>query len=118
MGVQPVVALAFEAEGAEGGDRLAVSAGTTVTMRVDAEVPPGAGAVAALEWDPQGTGDYVAVPGITTGPHVTRRLHSTFTMPGTYFPTVRVTSQRAGVTGGAYGRVQNLASVRVVVLPA
>ncbi len=117
-GVQPVVALSAETEDAEAGGRLEIPAGTTVTLRIDAEVPPGAGTITAVEWDPQGTGDYVAASDADTGPHVTQHLDHTFATAGTYFPAVRVTSQRDGGAGTPYGRVQNLARVRVVVSPA
>ena len=44
------------------------------------------------------------------------RVHETytFTKPGTYFPVVRVTSQRHGNTTTPYGLIQNLASIRVI----
>jgi hypothetical protein len=39
----------------------------------------------------------------------------TYPEPGTYFPVVRVTSQREGDRDTPYGLIQNLARVRVVV---
>ncbi|HET8711735.1 MAG TPA: hypothetical protein VFM32_10180, partial [Spongiibacteraceae bacterium] len=39
----------------------------------------------------------------------------TFTKPGTYFSVIRVTPQREGNTQTPYGRIQNIARVRVVV---
>jgi hypothetical protein len=38
-----------------------------------------------------------------------------FAEPGTYFPTLRVASQRTGDTDTPFTRVQNLGRVRVVV---
>jgi len=39
----------------------------------------------------------------------------TYTVPGTYFPVVRVTSNRNGDVNAKLGRVDNLARIRVVV---
>jgi hypothetical protein len=38
-----------------------------------------------------------------------------FSKPGTYFPALRVTSQRQGDAKSLYARVRNLGRVRVVV---
>lgn len=39
-----------------------------------------------------------------------------FEKPGTYFPTLRVTSHRQGDPTAVYARLPNLARVRVVVV--
>jgi hypothetical protein len=60
-----------------------------------AEVPPGTGKIVRVEWDFQGTGNFpVSMPLRHTGREV--KLHQTFTFThaGTFFPVVRVTSQR------------------------
>jgi hypothetical protein len=38
-----------------------------------------------------------------------------FSVPGTYFPALRVTSQRLGQGDNPHGRIMNLGRVRVVV---
>ncbi|HEX8675658.1 MAG TPA: hypothetical protein VF700_00470 [Segetibacter sp.] len=50
-----------------------------------------------------------------TGARATLKTTYTFTKPGTYFPILRVTSQREGDTKTPYTCIQNLDRVRVVV---
>jgi PKD domain len=93
-----------------------VAAGQPVTFSVKAQVPPGTGQTVKVEWDFQGTGNYAASsPQPRIGPVVNMKITSTFTEPGTYFPVVRVTSQRNGDPHTPFGLIQNLARVRVVV---
>lgn len=68
-----------------------------------------------VEWDFEGTGGYPAATP-TNNPFLNGlTMKHTFTKPGTYFATVRVTSQREGDTSTPFTRVQNLDRVRVVV---
>jgi len=46
--------------------------------------------------------------------YVSRTSHR-FAEPGTYFPAVRITTQRQGDVSTRHGRIQNLGRVRVVV---
>jgi hypothetical protein len=46
---------------------------------------------------------------------VTLKTTSTFSTPGTYFPTLRAVSQRQGDAQTPYARIQNLGRARVVV---
>jgi hypothetical protein len=110
-GIQPIVTLT-----ANGGPRAEASVGEAVEFCGVAEVPPGAGTVVAAEWDFDGAGDYpVSEPGVDGDlSRVTVTTSYAFTGPGTYFPVLRVTAQRQG-DPKAYGRIQNLARVRVVV---
>jgi hypothetical protein len=109
-GLQAVPALI-----ADGGIRSEVAVGETVTLRVVAEVPPSAGQITAVEWDLDGVGDFPITDTPEPGPRVTVERECRFAAPGTYFPTVRVTSQRDGDTSDPYARIQNLARVRIVV---
>jgi hypothetical protein len=109
-GIQPVVSLT----GSGGGQRIDVQAGQPVTLTMQAQVPPGQGQIVKVEWDPQGTGSFTSAP-VSPGPVVSQSQTETFTTPGTYFATVRVTAQRNGSTTSPWGQVLNLASVRVVV---
>ena len=83
-------------------------------------MPFGAGPVVAVEWDFEGTGEY---PVAEDGPRRRRRTACalsathTFAEPGTYFPAVRVTTQRQGDVDTPHARIQNLGRVRVVVRP-
>lgn len=116
-GVQPVVTLR-----ADGSERAEVSVGTPVTFTAVAEVPPGAGELVEAAWDMDGEGTFPIGSLVPDSPasdspagRVTVRTTYTFQEPGTYFPTVRVTSQREGDPSTPYARAHHLARVRVVV---
>jgi hypothetical protein len=115
-GVQPVVALTAEGGGSS-GKSIEVTAGQPVTFSVHARVPPGAGKIVRVEWDFLGAGNYPVTAHLNHIGPVEKNLQArhTFTQPGTYFPVVRVSSQRNGDTSTPYGLIQNLARVRVVV---
>jgi hypothetical protein len=111
-GIQPVVGA-----WADGGARAEVAVGEPVTLSMQAEVPPGAGTVIAVQWDIDGTGAYpyedASIDG--TQSKVTGSVEHTYTEPGTYFVTVRVTSHRNGELGATSRRIENLARARVIV---
>ena len=83
-------------------------------------MPPGTGTIVAAEWDFEGTGDFPDVVPFDneessyTSKHIT--ASHAFSAPGTYFPALRVTSQRLGQMNSAHGRIENLGRVRVVVV--
>jgi hypothetical protein len=113
-GIQPVVHLA-----ADGRERAHVAVGDPVTFSALVEVPANTGTIVAAEWDFEGSGDYpVAEPfrneDLSYTSMTIEREH-TFTTPGTYFPALRVTSQRLGQGDNPHGRIMNLGRVRVVV---
>jgi len=110
-GIQPVIALT-----ANGGERADVAPGGTVTFTATIEVPPGAGKLVSAEWDFEGAGDCPVAADI--GPpaeKLTITATHRYDTPGTRFPALRVASQREGDPATPYGRVENIALVRVVV---
>lgn len=112
LGLQPVVSLSVS-----GGDRIEARVGAPVTFQGRITVPPGAGVVAAAEWDFEGGGDFPLVSDIE-GAGATADVTAThaFQAPGTYFPALRGASRRERASADEpYGRAQNLARVRVVV---
>lgn len=110
-GIQPVVELK-----ANGCERAEVAVGEPVRFTGTIEVPAGAGSVVAAEWDFEGLGNY-PLAGQIEVPQPWVRLSAThaFARPGTYFTVLRAASQREGDAQTPYGRVQNIARVRVVV---
>jgi hypothetical protein len=112
MGIQPVVRLRVN-----GGDRADVAVGEVVTLKAEVEVPPGTGKVVSARWDFEGTGTYpdLAVLGPPTSGVVQLTATYAFSEPGTYFPALRVSSQREGNPGSPFARSLNLGRVRVVV---
>lgn len=111
-GIQPVVDLK-----ANGGVRAAVASSDSVTFTAEVEVPPGMGKIVTAEWDFDGQGSYpeAAEAGQLGKSKVQLRATHSFTKPGTYFPALRVASQRDGDFSTPFARVQNLGRVRVVV---
>jgi hypothetical protein len=113
-GIQPVVNLT-----ANGANRADVTAGETVHFQGTAEAPPGAGSVVEAEWDFEGTGEYPLKQAVHGGDGALSAVKvaatHAFKEPGTYFPVLRVASQREGDHKSLFGRIYNLARVRVVV---
>ncbi len=111
-GVQAVVDLT-----ANGASRADVAPGERVTFDAHVEVPPGAGTIVAAEWDFEGNAEYPLVEPDVDGSANRLALTATHTFdaPGTYFPALRVTTQRQGDTETPHARIQNLGRVRVVV---
>ncbi|MFD0695928.1 PKD domain-containing protein [Paenibacillus sp. GCM10027628] len=109
-GIQPVVDLTVK-----GAARIDIAAGKTVTFKAKIQVPPGSGKVVGTEWDFDGTGNFTAAD--FGSPKQTLEVSTTFTYtkPGTYSPSLRVTSQREGDSSTSFAKVQNLGRVRVVV---
>ena len=110
-GIQPVVTLQV------GGRASAqITAGQSVRLTGTIDVPSDAGSAVAAEWDFEGTGQFQVSSPIKPG---TKRATVTtthrFDKPGTYFVGLRGASQRRGDASALYGRVQNLARVRIVV---
>ena len=116
-GVQPLVNLTAAAEGSKSpNQRVDVKAGRPVTLTARAQTPPRAGRIVKVEWDFEGVGVFTkSKQKVAMGPKISTKETYTFKQPGTYFPVVRVTSQRNGDGSTPYGLIQNIASIRVVV---
>jgi len=108
--VQPVVSVQ-----ANGGPRADVKAGQAVEFSAVAEAPPKAGVIVKAEWDFEGASEYPVVSEIKPQSRVVVTTKYAFSKPGTYFPALRVTSNRQGDTRSPYAQVQNLGRLRVVV---
>ena len=130
-GIQPVVTVK-----ANGGKRADVKAGQLVAFTAVIEVPKNMGKVVTSVWNFEGLpkdfdkGDFRGwnfetsgifpvvgkfTPADKSGSRVTLKTTYTFSKPGTYFPTLRVASQRQGDARTVFARIQNLGRVRVVV---
>src|SRR5208337_1061059 len=96
-GIQPVVTLS-----ANGGMRAEVAAGRPVEFSGLVEVPPNTGKVVGAEWDFEGTGDYPVAGQVNiadaSGGRATVKTTYSFSKAGTYFPALRIASQREGDT--------------------
>lgn len=113
-GVQPMVKLL-----AEGGECAKVKAGEQVRFCADVTMPEASGEFELAEFSFEGEQDYpyTGEETKTWSEAGIRRASVTathvFDKPGTYFPTVRVVSNRQ--KGDAYTRLRNLCRARVVV---
>lgn len=111
-GIQPVVDLKVN-----GAVKTQVRVGQPVEFAAVIDMPPGAGPVAAVDWDFEGTGHYAGRGRLSAkAARATSRATHTYTRPGTYFAAIRATAQREGDTETPFTRVQNLGRVRVVVV--
>jgi Tannase and feruloyl esterase len=111
-GIQPVVRVTVN-----GGPRTAAAVGEVVDLTVHAEVPPSGGSIIDVEWDFDGSGSWPSRYDDLT-PTAKAVEHSTtysYTRPGVYFPTARVTAHRDGDAQAISRRIHNVASARVVV---
>ena len=90
-GVQPTVEVT-----ADDGARAEVAVGEEVQFAAVVEVPPGTGTVVSAEWDFDGSGEFAVTSSVLDGSCSFLRVTAahTFTEPGTYFPALRVRTQR------------------------
>jgi hypothetical protein len=111
-GIQPVVHLSVN-----GGVRAEIALGESVAFTAEIAVPPAPGNVVSAKWDFEGTGNYADSADLGDPTSETFRLTAThvFTKPGTYFPALRVASQRERNPATPFARSINLDRVRVVV---
>src|SRR5690606_22024880 len=100
-----------------GSDRAEVAVGEAVTLTARIEVPPAPGRVVSARWDVEGLGTYPdrAELGDPTSEVVVVGTEHSYSAPGTYFPALRVASQREGDAATPFARSMNLDRVRVVV---
>ena len=112
--IQPVADLKVK-----GSKRAVIASGEKVTFTAQIEVPQNTGKIVSAEWDFEGTGTFPVtgkfIPSGKIGSHGTIETTYTFSKPGTYFPTLRIASQRQGDEKTTFTRIQNLDRVRVVV---
>jgi hypothetical protein len=111
-GIQPVVHLHVN-----GGERAEIAVGEAVTFSAQIEVPPAPGRVVAAKWDFEGLGTYPDAAELDDSSSETVHATAThaFSKPGTYFPALRVASQRERNPSTPFARSLNLSRVRVVV---
>lgn len=114
QGIQPMVKVL-----ANGSQRTQVKAGEEVELSATLEIPPNTGKLVQAEWDFDGQGEYPLSMDLSKikpdGDRVTLTTRTRFDQTGTYFPVLRVASQREGNAQTPFTRVQNLGRVRVVV---
>ncbi|WP_040569060.1 PKD domain-containing protein [Microbacterium yannicii] len=111
-GIQPTVDFVSLGNGV-----IKAKVGKPVNLIAAAHTPLGGGKVVAAEWDFEGDGTYVTGAVRTPQKIVALTTKHTFSQPGTYFVSVRVTAERDGNVGAKFALLQNIDRVRVVVTP-
>lgn len=110
-GIQPVISLK-----ANGAECAVVKPNEEVHFYAVAAVPPGAGVLSAAEWSFEGENDFPVkgefIQADDNGVCAELNTVHRFTRPGTYFPVLRVTSNRQ--EGDQFTQIRNLGRVRVV----
>ncbi|GAA1944808.1 PKD domain-containing protein [Microbacterium deminutum] len=109
QGIQPTVDIVSL------GGTIKAKVGKPVTIVATARTPLGGGKIIAAEWDYEGEGTFV--PGLAGKPQKIEAITTkyTFTQPGTYVVSVKVTAERDGNVNAKYALLQNIDRVRVVV---
>lgn len=110
-GIQPGVKLT-----AAGHEYFEATAGQTVPLEADIEIPFATGILTSLEFSDTGHSPFFALPFPRSSGRSIHVSHATiYTQPGTYFPVLRVTVQREGDSRPGYAQVQNLGRARITV---
>ena len=115
-GIQPAVSIK-----ANGKERADIKPGESVKLEAVIEVPSNTGGIVSAEWNFEGGDEFIPVENIEKyytspdGKKVIIQASHTFQKEGTYFPTLRVSSQRDADSKALYTRIPNLNKVRVVV---
>lgn len=81
-------------------------------------MPQHAGKIVSVEWDFDGDGTFEPAPFEANKDTLVVRSTHMFNTTGTYFPSIRVGSQREGDATDKFDVIQNVDRVRVVVTPA
>lgn len=115
-GIQPVPCVTIH-----GKERAEVKPGETVTIHVTVDVPQGTGKVVRADWCLDDSKQFTQPADLTQarysadGEHVEFEQTVSYDKAGTYFPTVKVYSERKGNVQTPYTVIANLGKVRVVV---
>ena len=110
-GIQPGLELTVNA-----AKRTRISPGETVNLTVKIQLPKETGKLISLEWDFTGDGNF-AEADFKTLPDASYTCDAkyTYAKEGTYYPQVRVASQRDGNPDAVFTRVYNIDRARVIV---
>ncbi len=112
-GLQPVVSAYVD-----GQKSAKVKAGDQVSFTATITAPAGSGKITSAAWDFERTNDFSREETLCLsgdGRKATTECSHVFTEPGTYFPVIRVKSQRCGRKEDIFTQCKNLDRVRVIV---
>jgi hypothetical protein len=82
---------------------------------VRAEAVPRTGKIVSVEWDFEGTGEFVPGELRKASKRVDMWVRHAYNSVGTFLPAVRVAVHRDGDTETVFARVMNLGRARIIV---
>ena len=113
-GIQPVIQLK-----ADGGICACVRPGEDAHFKAEVAIPPGTGKLVRAEWSFEGEEDFPYMGTFSgmdeSGERAIVQAVHRFEKPGTYFPVLRVTSNRQGSGADIFTQVTNIGRARVLV---
>jgi len=115
-GVQPVVTALVE-----GKELAEVAVGQKVNVHVTVDVPKGTGRLVKADWCLNDSKEFTLPVDLskttfsTNGEHAEFDTVISYDKPGTYFATVRVSSERNGDVNATQTYISNLGKVRIIV---
>jgi len=116
-GIQPVPTVTID-----GLERTDIRVGQQATIHVAVDVPHGTGKVVKAAWCLDGSGEFALPVDLSNadysldGGQVSFDTVVSYDKPGTYFPTVKVWSERNGNSAPtSYTLIPNLGKIRIVV---
>lgn len=115
-GIQPVPQLTVN-----GKKRVDIKKGQRVTLKAIVDIPQGMGKLVDAEWSLDNSKQYIRKADLAKakvsqdGTQVELATTVEYSSSGTYFPTIKVASERKGDAKRIYTRAENLDRVRVVV---
>ena len=114
-GIQPVVSLK-----ANQCDSTIVQKGNSVHLTAEIEISAGTGRLTKTEWCFEGEEEFTVMESTIRsnydGTKVIVEVEHNYEKPGTYFPVVRVKTNRQGDGNNIFTQVQNLCRARVIVI--
>lgn len=110
-GIQPVVDLLAD----DSDDLVEAGMGEELRFSAKIQVAPNAGTIVSVEWDPEGDGVFEPVSFRPGRSSLTVEVQHAYGTVGTYYPVLRVGSQRDGDTSDALTTIHNLDRLRVDV---
>ncbi|KAI8651842.1 hypothetical protein LRP88_10851 [Fusarium phalaenopsidis] len=110
-GIQPVVGLT-----SNGKTPIRVRVGQSVVFKAHIEVSASTGSVTSVQWDFEGTGDFVKKGFRKAKGNMDVTVFRKYQKQGTYYAAARVASNRKGDAKTPYAQVQNIGRMRIVVI--
>jgi hypothetical protein len=117
FGIQPTVQAKVN-----GNDQETIQKGKSLSFSGKVEIPQNAGKLVYASWDFDGSGEFKNLVDLSkakfseSGNQVEFSIYHSFEKSGTYFPSLRIATQREGDSLTPFATIQNIDRVRVTVV--